>query len=345
MKKSVFTKSISERGQPCPRGIGFSIRADKAVRAPALIAFRSALAFGLALLFARPIDAVNPPPTPDTLAVKVFTKREGTLTHFYVDNQELSEVTMTFELNLVNLRGTTNFPRTVTFPGGQVTEAFTLTPIDCAETWEFSYTNYYKLGSAVAQHDDSYLYQLPYAPGATYKVTQAFGGSFSHKGSNLHAIDWLMREGTPVCAARGGLVVRVKDDSDTGGGTIQFDPYNNYVLIRHEDGTLGHYCHLEKNGICVEPGQMVNPGQVIAHSGNTGFSSGPHLHFCVFKTRNGRERVSIPIRFKTSDEKPVTLVQGRRYKALPVVMGSVNATAIVGQKTKEIQGTPAGAAL
>jgi len=288
--------------------------------------------------------AANPPPTPDTMAVKVFTKREGSLTHFYVDNQELSEVTMTFGLNLVNLKGTTDFPRTATFAAGQVTEAFTLTPVDCAEKWEFSYTNYFKMGSCVAQHDDSYLYQLPYAPGATYKVSQAFGGTFSHKGSNLYAIDWQMREGTPVCAARGGLVVKVKDDSDTGGGSMKFDPYNNYVLIRHEDGTLGHYCHLQKAGICVEPGQMVNAGQVIAHSGNTGFSSGPHLHFCVFKTKDGHERVSIPIKFRTTDEKPVTLVQGRRYKAAPVKAVTATST-LAGRKTKELQSTPSGAAL
>jgi murein DD-endopeptidase MepM/ murein hydrolase activator NlpD len=269
-----------------------------------------------ALLCPRALHANNPPPPrPDNLAVKVMTKRDGALTHFYVDNEELSEVTMTFDLNLVNLKGTTDFPRTITFPGHQVTEAFTLTPVDCAQKWEYSYTNYYKLGSGIAQHDDSYLYQLPYAAGSTYKVTQAFGGSFSHKGSNLYAIDWQMREGTPVCAARGGLVVKVKDDSDIGGGSMKFDPYNNYVLIRHDDGTLGHYCHLQKNGICVHPGQIVNTGDVIAHSGNTGFSSGPHLHFCVFKAKDGKQRVSIPIQFKTADEKPVTLVQGGKYKA------------------------------
>jgi murein DD-endopeptidase MepM/ murein hydrolase activator NlpD len=307
--------------------------------------FVSLLLAILALFPVRVTRAGNPPPKPDTLAVKVFTKRDGLLTHFYVDNQELSEVTMTFDLNLVNLTGTTNFARTATFPGGQVTEAFTLTPIDCAEKWEFSYTNYFKLGSSVAKHDDSYSYQLPYAPGVTHKVTQAFGGSFSHKGSNLHAIDWQMREGTPVCAARAGLVVRVKDDSDTGGGSMKFDPYNNYVMIRHDDGTLGHYCHLLKGGVCVEPGQTVNAGQVIAHSGNTGFSSGPHLHFCVFKTKDGKERVSIPIKFKTADKQPVTLVQGSRYKAAPVQTVTVSEKPVAAQTTKEAKGTPAGAGL
>jgi len=116
-------------------------------------------------------------------------------------------------------------------------------------------------------------------------------------------------------------------------------------MIRHDDGTLGHYCHLQKDGICVEPGQRVNAGQVIAHSGNTGFSSGPHLHFCVFKTKDGKERVSIPIKFKTADEQPVTLVQGRRYKAAPVETVSVSSKPVAGRTTKETQGSPSGASL
>jgi murein DD-endopeptidase MepM/ murein hydrolase activator NlpD len=177
---------------------------------------------------------------------------------------------------------------------------------------------------------------LPYAPGKKFRVTQGYNGEFSHKGSNLYAIDWQMPEGTCVYAARGGLVVKVKDDSSTGGSSMKFDPFNNYVLIRHEDGTLGHYCHLQKSGVVVKPGQSVQTGQLIAHSGNTGFSSGPHLHFSVYRTKNGRERESLPVRFKTSDATAITLVTGRAYRA-----SDVEAAAIV-QPTHITQssGTP-----
>jgi murein DD-endopeptidase MepM/ murein hydrolase activator NlpD len=228
---------------------------------------------------------------------------------------------MTFEVATVNLKGDVAFPYTATFPPKQTTEAFSLAPAGGGSKWEYSYTNYFKLGSACAQHDDSFLYQLPYSPGDKYKVTQGYNGAFSHKGSNQYAIDWQMPQGTLVRAARGGLVVKVKDDSDKGGPSMKFDRYNNYVLIRHDDGTLGHYCHLQKGGCVVKEGQRVAVGDVIAHSGTTGFSSGPHLHFAVFKTKNGRERISIPVKFRTANESGITLVSGQGYRAavLPAV--------------------------
>ena len=250
----------------------------------------------------------------DKTAVEVTTEHaQGGSTQFFVHNFELSEVTMTFDFATVNLKGDVVFPYTATFKPGD-TEAFTLTPVDTNREWQYSFTNYYKLGSSIAAPDD-YIYSLPYAPGTTHKITQGYDGKFSHQGSNKYAIDWQMPEGTPVYAARGGLVVKVKDDSDRGGGNIKYDPYNNYVLIRHDDGTLGHYCHLKKDGVKVHPGQVVKTGDIIALSGNTGFSSGAHLHFCVFMTKDGRQRESIPVKFRNEYGESVTLVEGGKYRA------------------------------
>jgi hypothetical protein len=284
-------------------------------------------AFVVFALLTKQAAKADPVPPAQAPAVRVTTCKEGNVTHFYVRNDELCEVTMTFEMGLVNLNGTVKFPCTFTFEPHKVTEAFSVSPIEEGSKWEYSYTNYYKLGSSSAKHDDSCLYQLPYAPGSKFKVTQGYDGKFSHKGSNRYAIDWQMPEGTEVRAARGGLVVRVKDDSNRGGAGLKFDPFNNFVLIRHEDGTLGHYCHLQKGGCRVKVGQTVSAGQVIALSGNTGFSSGPHLHFCVFKAKDGRERESIPVKFRTATEQGITLISGRSYKASETQTASVQITA------------------
>jgi hypothetical protein len=250
----------------------------------------------------------------DLKAVRVFSQREDGLIRFFVDNRELCEITMTFELSLVNLSSSVGLPHTATFAPG-VTEAFVLRAENPGRDWDYNFTNYYKLGSHVASHDDQFTYQLPYAPGAKFQVTQAANGAYSHKGSNRNAIDWRMPVGTPVHAARGGVVVKIKGDSNLGGPGMEFDKYNNYVLIRHDDGTLGHYCHLQKGGIVVAPGQVVEIGDLIAHSGNTGFSSGPHLHFAVFKTRDGRQRESLPLRFRSTDSERLVLSAGKSYRA------------------------------
>jgi murein DD-endopeptidase MepM/ murein hydrolase activator NlpD len=193
------------------------------------------------------------PLVPDPIAVNVSIRKEGRTTQFYVENKECAEVTMTFDFSLVNLRGSVAFPYTATFKPGE-TEAFELSPVNINATWDYYYTNYYKLGSSVAVPDD-YVYSLPYRPGSAYRVTQGYGGRFSHTGANQYAIDWNMPEGTPVLAARGGLVVKTKDDSDRGGGRPEYDRFNNYVLIRHDDGTLGQYCHLQKGSVTTVPGQ------------------------------------------------------------------------------------------
>jgi murein DD-endopeptidase MepM/ murein hydrolase activator NlpD len=261
-------------------------------------------------------EAAGRPDDSAKLRVRLVTHRDGGVIYFSVENNELAEVTGFFNVELLNLKSTVGFPHRATFPPGRTTAAFSLAPLEAGRPSDYSFTNYYILGTTSAVHDDCYRYSLPYSTGSAFRVTQGYGGKFSHQGSNRHAIDWRMPVGTPVRAARGGLVVKVRDGSDTGGAQARFACFNNYVLIRHDDGTLGQYCHLKKGGVTVHEGDRVTDGDTIALSGNTGFSSGPHLHFSVYKIKDANERESLPVQFKTAEAQAITLKAGDRYTAL-----------------------------
>jgi len=230
---------------------------------------------------------------------------------FFVENQEPVGVTATFEPRLVNMQSSRAFPCTVSLPPRSVTEVFSLAPLKDAR-WTYTFTNSFTLGDFRAVHQDSFLYELPFDKENSFLVSQAAEGTFSHSGAEEHAIDWNMPVGTQVRAARAGTVVGVKDNSNQGGPDRRFANDANYILIEHADGTIGNYAHLQYGGAKVKVGQKVAVGEVIALSGNTGFSSGPHLHLCVFKAQSGKRRQSVPIRFKI-DGVASTLVEGERY--------------------------------
>lgn len=261
--------------------------------------------------------------------LKVFTKDEGGNTHFFVQNMEAADVTATFDMKMTNMKATATFPYTTTFPGNQTVEVFSLSAIEKSAPWDYSYTDSFTIGSHTAVHDDSYIYTLPFAAGTSFKCSQGYHGKFSHCGPDEYAVDFKMPVGTPIHAARGGVVVKVKGDSNVGGADRKFENAANCVLIRHSDGTVGIYAHLMKDGITVKVGDTVKPGELIAHSGNTGFSSGPHLHFSVFKTRSGRERLSLPIKFRSAQEAGLTLAAGETYKAVAPQVQEVKADVAV----------------
>jgi murein DD-endopeptidase MepM/ murein hydrolase activator NlpD len=146
------------------------------------------------------------------------------------------------------------------------------------------------------KEDNSFVYSLPYARGESHLLVQAYQSSFSHK--HEFALDFRMRKGTKVCAARSGVVVEVKEDSRKGGIKAKYLSEGNHVIIRHEDGTYGNYWHLKHDGALVQVGDTVQCGQVIALSGNTGYSAFPHLHFEV-TTKFTAGQNQIPTRFHT----------------------------------------------
>ena len=157
---------------------------------------------------------------------------------------------------------------------------------------------YFFSGSKYTEQVDSYVYELPFAKNASFRVVQGYGGKFSHK--NKAALDFAMPVGTPVHAARGGEIFSYKDDSDAGGPFSKYSRKANYIMIRHDDGSYGCYWHLQKDGVVVKKGK-VKKGQLIGYSGNTGFVLRPHLHFAVKKVLNYEMNSFIQTRFHTSE--------------------------------------------
>lgn len=138
-----------------------------------------------------------------------------------------------------------------------------------------------------------YFYPLPWASGQ-YKVSQGFNGKHSHGDEKgRYAVDIAMPVGTQVVAARGGKVVSIDQNQREGNGG---KAAGNYVRILHDDGTMSVYLHLKHQGVQVKEGQRVKTGELIAYSGNTGSSTGAHLHFVVQKN-TGMKVVSIPFQF------------------------------------------------
>ncbi|MFK8014503.1 MAG: peptidoglycan DD-metalloendopeptidase family protein [Gammaproteobacteria bacterium] len=173
----------------------------------------------------------------------------------------------------------------------------------------------YLPGDPTAEHDDSTPYRLPYAISTSQLVTQAFPTRITHTTpSSEHAMDFAMPEGTPIYAARAGVVFDIAYGSFSGGVSVADLPKANFVRIAHDDGTMAVYAHLSWNAIRVRPGKRVRRGEYIADSGNTGFSSGPHLHFAV-QRNNGREIVSVPIAFAGAGGKVVTPATGATLTA------------------------------
>lgn len=128
------------------------------------------------------------------------------------------------------------------------------------------------------------------------RVAQGWGGSFSHANDeNRHAVDFAVPEGTPVLAARDGVVMQVEARFSAAGTQATEADRANFIRVLHDDGTMALYAHLAPGGAQVRAGERVRRGQRIGTSGNTGRSGGPHLHFVVQANR-GLRLASIPFR-------------------------------------------------
>ena len=207
-------------------------------------------------------------------------------------------------------------PRLFVLDALEERELVTIGPLDPYRSWAYRLKTGSLPGRPDADHRPERPYRAPFAAGERFRIGQAFGGEFSHnQPSSYHAVDIAMPVGTPVHAARAGVVMdQARYFHGAGEDLKRYGQRANFVRILHDDGTMAVYAHLDYEGVRVAPGQRVERGQLIGKSGNTGFTTGPHLHFVIQKNRN-MELVSVPFEFEGEDGQGIRPHQGLRVEA------------------------------
>lgn len=161
--------------------------------------------------------------------------------------------------------------------------------------------------------DSSYIYTLPFEHKKKVFLVQAYESMFSHKGEK--ALDFKVKTGTKICAARDGIVTATRKDSDKGGLKPENISDGNYITIQHNDGSVAWYWHFMKDGVLVNEGDTIKTGQLIGLSGNTGYSAFPHLHFEVQGYDAAGNHTQLPTRFYTQNG-IIYLRPGQFYRTL-----------------------------
>lgn len=123
-----------------------------------------------------------------------------------------------------------------------------------------------------------------YVRPASGPITSPYG---SRRGGFHYGIDIGASRGTKVIAAATGTVVE-KVSYCVEGAVSCGGRYGNYIMIQHSNGTITRYAHLSK--VSVEVGEQVSKGEKIGTTGNTGHSTGPHLHFQIEKSNGATIR-------------------------------------------------------
>lgn len=217
---------------------------------------------------------------------------------------------MTFELENALL----NTPNPVTYvvPPKGTLRGPVITRKNDRNSWDWSYISYFHYGDKNRLAADA-PFALPFNKGTRFQVLQGFHGDLSHKGVEAYAVDFDLPEGTEVRAARDGFVVKVVEEYTAGGWDLALKERANTVILVHSDGTSSRYVHLQHNSVPVSPGEWVKSGDLLGLSGNTGYSTGPHLHFDVYTPGEDLRVRTVKFEFETNGRR-FTPVEGEFYK-------------------------------
>ncbi len=242
---------------------------------------------------AEPIQARNDP-------VKIETVKGVSSNTLLATNTSRMPVTVTLQLsNFSNLTSSKPWPIQAQMAGGQTMELVEIAAANRQFGYTMDYSSHIVQGDPRARHDASISYQIPFVAPQGFQVLQAADGpQFTHLTvATRYAVDIDMPMGTTVVAARAGQVVEVVSQfADDGRVEPAYIDRANYVRILHDDGSWADYFHLMQNSAQVRPGMRVEAGQVLGLSGNSGYSSTPHLHFHVQINQAGTI-ISLPFHF------------------------------------------------
>lgn len=231
----------------------------------------------------------------------------------FASNNEIYPISILLQLSLTNLNFSEAENKIIIIPANTANfKIGELSILNAGKSYNFSYKFKSAKGDVtIKNYDANYQYDLPFKTGNKFNVYQGYNGNFSHKNEN--ALDFTMPEGTEILAAREGIVVEVVQSNTRNCNTEDCKKYNNYITIIHTDGSFANYAHIKYNGAKVKVGDSVKKSQLIALSGNVGYSSGPHLHFICYLAGFDKWN-SLKTVFKTNDGKNVEpLKEGFTY--------------------------------
>ena len=267
------------------------------------------LTFIVVLGFLSKSDVQAEENSPFSVTASTLSNGQITFTaHANVNSLFSVEIAFT---DLSNLRPSKEGKLIFNLNGSGDTELMTLDQIEVGGGWGYSWSYFWNYGFSGENQDSNYTYRIPYAAKDSFTVGQGYMGSWSHEGT--YAIDWSMPVGTTLYAARGGKVINLKEDSNEGGAEKSFMDKANYVTIGHLDGSKADYLHLQQHGALVQVGDTVKVGDPIGLSGNTGWSTEPHLHFQVFHQTDPQTAPTVPTKFLDKDGNVVSIREGNAY--------------------------------
>jgi murein DD-endopeptidase MepM/ murein hydrolase activator NlpD len=141
--------------------------------------------------------------------------------------------------------------------------------------------------------------RVPLPSGTKFHVSQGAFGRSSHNQKGIeYRWDFDVPYGTQVVAADSGTVIAVREPHQGGGCDPKYSEVPNSILVRHGDGTVAQYVHIESR---VVVGQVVQKGETIAVTGMSGFICTPQLDFLVYRSDqtlyDSSNRESVPLRF------------------------------------------------